>query len=195
MAPGAAHARRSLRSASRRAGAMARMSAWCGEIRRGRLPAQMARRWPVLLAITAGLVGCLCAIYLSWRSTGRLTTVPWMPETVGRWADEHGRFRNLPAYFLLSLPFLLAAPTLGLRARTSLALAGFGAVLELAEYFVPIRMVEWQDIAWSWAGVAGAWGAIEVGAWLRSVRRARKMNTKTRRAKSGRKALAAASTP
>ncbi|WP_414663045.1 hypothetical protein [Horticoccus sp. 23ND18S-11] len=168
------------RFATWRAGIPARMNGW-GALRR-----------PALLAVAVGVVGCACAIYLSWRSTGRLATVPWMPEAVGRWADEHGRFRNLPAYFLLSCPFLLAAPRLGIRAWSALALAVFGAVLELAEYFVPVRMVEWQDIAWSWAGVAAAWGAIEAGGWIRTRRRARKMNTLSLLSDPDRKPLVAA---
>ena len=121
-----------------------------------------ARLWAVA-TIAAGLIGCACAVYLSLRGTGRLSTVPWMPHGIGQWADDHGRFRNLPAYFLLACPFLLMARHRRSRFRTMLAIGGFGTVLELAEYFVPVRMVEWQDIAWTWAGAAAAWALVEIG--------------------------------
>jgi hypothetical protein len=144
-----------------------------------RLGRERVARWlkdvrtqPVrLAAMAAALVGVGCAIYLSFRSTGELSTVAWMPATVGEWADQHGRLRNLPAYLLLTLPFLALFREWLPRLGAAVGVGIFGTVLELAEVFVPGRMVEWQDVTWSWAGVGAAWilgegvrqGAVRLG--------------------------------
>ncbi len=129
--------------------------------RTGGFGSEARRRVRSLLAFPAIIAGGGCAIYLSFRSTGELATVPWLPEAVGNWADQHGRFRNLPAYFLLAIPVLLAMQTPASRLRAVGLVGVFGTVLELAEIFVPRRMVEWQDIAWTWAGAIAAWLILE----------------------------------
>lgn len=108
------------------------------------------------------LLGCGCAMYLSFRSTGEISSVTWMPDAIGQWADQNGRLRNLPAYFLLCCPVLFALQLARARAWAAAALGLFGTILELAEYFVPQRMVEWQDVTWTWAGVLAAWILFEV---------------------------------
>ncbi len=119
---------------------------------------QQVRTRPVLVAgLVAAGVGAGCAVYLSFRSTGELSTVAWMPTAIGEWADQNGRLRNLPAYFLLTVPFLVLFLDWRSRLAAAFGVGLFGTVLELAEVFVPGRMVEWQDITWSWAGVAAAW--------------------------------------
>jgi hypothetical protein len=131
----------------------------------GREGRERASRWlkelrqhPVRLAgVAVAGVGVGCAMYLSFRGTGELSTVVWMPSAIGEWADQHGRLRNLPAYFLLTLPFLALFQEGRSRLGAAVGVGVLGTVLELAEYFVPARMVEWQDITWSWAGVAAAW--------------------------------------
>lgn len=119
------------------------------------------RRTTTLLASSAAIVGVACAMYLSLRSTGELASVPWIPDFVGHWADQNGRLRNLPAYFLLTVPVLFTVRDYISRARAVIAVGVFGTVLELAEFFVPRRWVEWQDIAWTWAGAITAWLVFE----------------------------------
>lgn len=110
-------------------------------------------------ALAVGAVaGCGCAVYLSLRPSGALSSVPWIPEWIGHWADAHGRIRNLPAYFLLAVPFLLLVPPEPVRRAGAAAIVGvFGTLLEFAEHLVPTRWVEWEDILWSWVGVSLAW--------------------------------------
>lgn len=110
-------------------------------------------------ALAAGAVaGCGCAVFLSLRPTGALSSLPWMPDAIGHWADVHGRIRNLPAYFLLAWPFLLlASPDAGRRAVAAVMVGVLGTLLEFAERLVPSRWFEWRDILWSWAGVIAAW--------------------------------------
>lgn len=112
-------------------------------------------------AFVAAAAGSACAIYLSFRATGDLSSLPWIPESIGRWADDHGRLRNLPAYFLLTLPVLFAVRSAVGRLIAAVAVSLFGTLLELGEFFVPQRMVEWQDVAWTWAGAFAAWAAFE----------------------------------
>lgn len=123
-------------------------------------PALPERAWRLLALAALGLGGA-CAAYLSLRSTGRLATVPWLPRWAVDWADEHGRLRNLPAYALLTVPVMLLDARSRVRAWGALAAGLFGTGLEFAEVFVPARMVEWQDIAWTWAGVGAAWLVFE----------------------------------
>ncbi len=122
---------------------------------------------PMKIALGAAVAGCVCAIYLTLRRSGELTTVGWMPPAVGRWCDRYGRFRNMPAYFLLACPFLVFVRTPAARVRLMIWLGLFGAALELAQYFVPTRYVEWQDIAWSWVGLAIAWAVFEGVEYIR----------------------------
>jgi hypothetical protein len=116
--------------------------------------------------VPAGLLGCVCAVYFCWRGTGAVSTIPWMPDAVGQWADSHGRLRNFPAFFLLACPVLPIFSRRVSRLWAAVALSTFGTVLELVEYFIPGRMVEWQDITWSCGGVAVAWVSFEGAHWL-----------------------------
>jgi hypothetical protein len=35
--------------------------------------------------------------------------------------------------------------------------------VEAAQYFIPTRWCEWEDVAWSWAGLAATWLVAETG--------------------------------
>lgn len=138
-----------------------------------------------VIAATLALCGTVAAIDLALRQSGYLQRVDWLPEPVARWADAHGRFRNFPAFFLLALPFLSFARRSSGRALVTAALAIFATLLELAQYFRPQRWVEWQDIAWSCAGLACAWmifeGAHALQSWRRHVRVSAHVHRRVRR--------------
>lgn len=119
-----------------------------------------------LFAAILAVCGIAAALDLALRQSGILQLVEWLPEPIARWADAHGRFRNFPAFSLLALPFLCFARRTWTRAIITAALAVFATLLELAQYFRPQRWVEWQDIAWSCAGLAVAWLIFEGGAAL-----------------------------
>jgi hypothetical protein len=124
-----------------------------------RLFARMVR----LACWVAGAIGIACGTYLTLKKSSMLQEVWWLPGGVARWADEYGRFRNFPAYAVLALPFMIAAN--GRRARFNAFrwLALFGAVVEALQYFIPTRWCEWQDVAWSWAGLLATWIVVELG--------------------------------
>ena len=110
------------------------------------------------IAIVCGI--CLGA-YLCLRPSGALQTVSWLPDFVAKWADQHGRLRNLPAFALLTAPILIVSNGRSARLKAVVGVAAFSASLECAQYFIPTRMFEWQDIFWSWIGVVLAWSAFE----------------------------------
>ncbi len=115
------------------------------------------RRMVQSASMLAAAIGCVCAVYLCLRHSSDLSTVPWLPKFISNWADHHGRIRNVPAFFLLTWPFMFLFPVALWRVWAVLGLGGFGTLLELAQYFVPTRWVEWQDVMWSWTGVIIAW--------------------------------------
>jgi hypothetical protein len=115
------------------------------------------------LVVVCAVLGSACAIYLSCRSSSSLASVPWIPRAIGEWADQHGRIRNFPAYFLLACPFLLIGRETYSRVWATIGVGVFGTGLEWAEVFFPGRWVEWQDIAWSWAGAVTALLCFEGG--------------------------------
>lgn len=113
------------------------------------------------MALFIGLVGIMAALDLTLRSSGYMQRVGWLPGPIAYWADSHGQFRNLPAFFLLALPFLIVFRGRSNRIKTTGALAAFAAVLEFAQFLRPNRWVEWEDIALSWAGLLLAFALYE----------------------------------
>jgi len=104
-----------------------------------------------------GLVGLGLVTFLSLRSSPALATVHWMPGTIARWADTHGRFCNFPAYGLLAVPFLLIASSLRQQATVVIALALLIVAFELVQLYLPRRTCDPGDIACGWAGLLAAW--------------------------------------
>jgi hypothetical protein len=116
------------------------------------------RSRPGLALGVAGVASGVIAV-LALRPSPYLTELAWMPEELARWADAHGRLRNLPAFFLLCLALL---PALGLRLGGAVALA-LGLGLEAAQLFIPGRYFDPLDLLWSALGVAAACFAVVVG--------------------------------
>lgn len=106
---------------------------------------------------TAGAVGIACGLYMTLRPSSILSEIPWLPRGVAHWADNYGRFRNFPAYATLALPFMIVCNGRRSRFNALRWLALFGAAVEAAQYFIPSRWCEWEDVAWSWAGLTATW--------------------------------------
>lgn len=116
-----------------------------------------------------GVVGIACGLYMTLRPSSNLVEIPWLPRAVAKWADSYGRFRNFPAYATLAAPFMIVCNGRRARFRALRWLALFAASVEAAQYFIPSRWCEWQDVAWSWAGLAATWLVAEMSwkvAWL-----------------------------
>ena len=126
-----------------------------------RLPAFLQKRAVKRALIAVAIIGVAAALDLTLRSSGYMKLVAWLPAPVADWADAHGQFRNLPAFFLLALPFLALAPRKRHRLLVVAALCLFAALIEAAQLLRPHRWVEWEDVAWSWVGIALAWALFE----------------------------------
>lgn len=114
---------------------------------------QPMRVWRLLLA--AALIGAIG--FLALRTSPYLQYVPWMPRRVGVWADSNGIVRNVVAFVALGLAVFVLV---GRGWRVALALAAFGAGVEVAQRWIPGRVFDWRDIAASVAGVLLAWIAV-----------------------------------
>ena len=110
-------------------------------------------------------VGLGLGLYLTLRPSGDFSTIWWIPKRIERWADYYGRLRNVPAFALLAVPFLIIANGRRARRKAIYWLAAFCAITEAAQYFIPNRWCEWQDVACGWAGLAFTWGLFEAGFW------------------------------
>lgn len=110
---------------------------------------------PVLIII--GSLGVGLAIYLSLKTSSRMTAVHWLPQWITRWADAHGQFRNFPAFALLAAPFLLVVSQPRRRLLTLAALGLLIVSLELLQRRLPERSPDVWDVVWGWAGLGFAW--------------------------------------
>jgi len=121
--------------------------------------------WPV------GCAGLVAGGYLTLRPTGRLASVWWIPSEVSQWCDLHGQMRNVPAFFLLAIPFLIALRRFPQRVGAMVVLGFLAAFVELVQLGLPGRQAEWEDVVLSWAGLLIAWslsGAVRL--FLRGLR-------------------------
>lgn len=106
----------------------------------------------IRLLLVLGL-GAVMA-FLALRSSPYLQYIPWMPRRLGVWADQHGILRNTVAFAGFALAAFLL---LGGRRWLVAALCGFGALIEVAQLWIPGRTFDWKDIVASVAGVLIAW--------------------------------------
>jgi hypothetical protein len=114
--------------------------------------------------VFAIICGVISAIYLTDRRSSDLQTIEWLPgwlHGVAHWADYHGRFRNVPAYGLLSAPVLVLFTTAKNRGRAVVALAMFATVMEYTQLLIPTRFFDWLDIIESWLGIVIVWTIVE----------------------------------
>lgn len=104
------------------------------------------------LLLVAGLTGIIA--FLALRTSPYLQYIPWMPRSVGIWADHHGILRNVAAFFMFALVVLLL---LGHSWSRVAALCVFATAVEFGQRWVPGRVFDWWDIAASIAGIFAAW--------------------------------------
>lgn len=107
------------------------------------------------------------AVYLSVKSSPRMTAVDWLPQWITRWADQHGRLRNFPAFGLIALPFLLLMPSRTSRIRIVIALTSLVATLELIQNWIPARSPDIGDVFWAGLGLLAALILVELGHLVR----------------------------
>ncbi|MEX0326542.1 MAG: hypothetical protein AB3N33_10705 [Puniceicoccaceae bacterium] len=123
----------------------------------------------VLAALTAA------TIYMSIRSSSRMSEIIWIPGWLGQWADQNPDLRTSVPFFLLSLICPVAVgtgkqpSTNGLNTRW--LLAGYAAIAvllvtsECSQYFIQTRFLSIGDILWGLFGIAAGICAGLVGWW------------------------------
>ena len=106
--------------------------------------------------LRAGLALALAAViaFFALRTSPYLQYIPWLPRSVGVWADHNGILRNTAAFFVLALIIYLL---LGRRLGCVLALVVFGGAVEVAQLWIRGRVFDWRDIVASIAGILLAW--------------------------------------
>ena len=114
------------------------------------------------LCAVVGITGVGLAVYLSVKSSPRMTAVDWLPQWITRWADQHGRFRNFPAFGLVALPFLLPMPSRASRIKVAISLALLIATLELIQNWIPARSPDLWDVFWAWLGLLASLMLVEL---------------------------------
>jgi VanZ family protein len=133
------------------------------------LPPASGRSW-LRLVLRSGswvalVIGVALGLYMMLRSSGNFSDLWWLPRPVERWVDSHGEMRNVPAFALLAVPSLILCNGRRARRKAIAALAAFCAITEMAQYFIPTRCCEWQDVATGWTGLALTWAAFEGSFW------------------------------
>lgn len=147
--------------------------------RRGWFRDMFDRPWRVVVGLI-GLVGIGFATFLLFRPSSDVRTLGLPHWEIFRWIDEHGVFRNLPAFALLALPFLLLARGRRQRRNVIVWLAGFVAVTEFGQLAISTRWFDPKDILLGWLGLAISWAAMEFVAWRQRVRYRRMGNVGAR---------------
>jgi hypothetical protein len=129
------------------------------------------RRLGIFLGLAAGILGVGLVLYLSLKSSSRMTEVNWLPAGLTRWADAHGRFRNFPAFGLIALPFLILASSRVRRFQIAGALALLVALLEVLQNWIPARSPDVWDVVWASLGLLAALAGAELLTWVFTQRR------------------------
>jgi VanZ family protein len=115
---------------------------------------------PRLLLISSILLLAAVA-YCSLTASPEMVRIPWIPKGVGDWADSHTTFRNFPPFAFLSAVLYLALllhlkpePGRGLWLGVGVAVLVtlLGVALEVAQLWIPTRVCDVRDIAWSGVG-------------------------------------------
>ena len=107
-------------------------------------------RFRIVLVLTlAGVIA-----FFALRTSPYLQYIPWMPRSIGVWADHNGVVRNTVAFFGLAFAVYLLV---GCRAWHVVALSCFATLVEVAQLWVRGRVFDWDDIVASIAGILLAW--------------------------------------
>jgi hypothetical protein len=123
---------------------------------------QHSTAWFQLGITCVGVFGVGLAIFLSVKSSPRMSAIGWLPHFITHWADRHGRLCNFPAYAMLAIPFLAIAPGRLHRAGAMVLLAILIAGLEIVQLWIPTRCSDKWDVFLGWAGLLTSWAAVEL---------------------------------
>lgn len=107
-----------------------------------------------------GIFGAVSAVLCTLTPDGDFGTHVWLPAVLRLWLNGHGEVRNIPAYFFLSVPVLIAFSRRHSFVALALLFAG-AASIELVQILIPDRTFDVIDIILSWLGIVIAQMAVE----------------------------------
>ncbi len=107
-----------------------------------------------IVGASAALCGLGCMLFLCLRPTGNFGTLGLPDSALIRWMDAHGELRNLPAFAVLTMPFMFGLRRASRRRWATYGLLFLSAAVEGVQLFLPSRVPSLADIFWSWAGIA-----------------------------------------
>lgn len=117
---------------------------------------RMKVRWTRSFLFRVALVFALTGVmaFLALRTSPYLQYIPWLPRSIGVWADHNGILRNTAAFFVFAI-FVYVMVGQGGWQVVSLCL--FATAVEVAQLWVRGRVFDWRDIVASIAGILLAW--------------------------------------
>jgi small-conductance mechanosensitive channel len=130
---------------------------------------RMQRNNLIVLLLFLAVIGFI--LYVTFRSSPKITEIPWFPTFLAVWFDEHDEIRHLIGYgvlaaltFWVRFDFSDSRHRFLRKLRTSRYRTGrLGALfvmiylLELTQLPLQHRDFDWMDIVNGWAGVLLAW--------------------------------------
>lgn len=100
----------------------------------------------------AALTGVMA--FLALRTSPYLQYIPWVPRSIGVWADHNGILRNTAAFLVFAF---FVYVIVGRSWWVVVSLCLFATAVEVAQLGVRGRVFDWRDIVASIAGILLAW--------------------------------------
>ena len=108
------------------------------------------------------LFAILATIHCALAPSPDLHHIPWLPNAIATWANDYPAFRNFPAFGVVAMSLYFCVFSwlqqvhpkrlFGVAFFTSIAVSLFGVLLECLQIWLPARVFDPYDIAWSIAG-------------------------------------------
>jgi glycopeptide antibiotics resistance protein len=112
------------------------------------------RRKSFCARVALALVLTAVMAFFALRTSPYLQYIPWLPRSIGVWADHNGIVRNAAAFFVFALVVYFL---LGRGGWQVAVLCLFATGVEVAQLWVRGRVFDAQDIWASVAGILLAW--------------------------------------
>jgi hypothetical protein len=123
------------------------------------------------ILLTIGVVHCALA------TSPDLQQINWIPSVIASWANSYPSFRNFPAFAVVAMSLFFCVFSclqkphppkhFGLVFFCSIVVSLFGVLLECLQIWLPARVFDPYDIAWSVTGAfAGSCLAFSVSILL-----------------------------
>jgi VanZ family protein len=117
--------------------------------------------WRCLFAILF-----LAVVYFSWKPSPAIAQVPWFPQLLAAWLDQHDFSKNVLGYGVFAMSGFMAWSTPASAVVNHLMLllsfCLLIAILEVGQLALPHRVCDWADVLAGWLGVLLAWSIFQL---------------------------------